>query len=101
MNKICGAAYGSENLPVFAEADVVVCGGGPGGLGAALMSAASGAVTLVLEAYGLPGGMAAISEVHPFMVSVKDGLPLDAPVYNQWREAMNYYLPDNMRSLKL
>ncbi len=96
MNKICGAAYGSDDLPVFAEADVVVCGGGPGGLGAALMSVASGASTLVLEAYGLPGGMAAISEVHPFMVSVKDGLPLDAPVYNQWREAMNAYLPDNM-----
>ena len=61
MNKIHGAVYGSENLPVFAEADVAICGGGPGGLGAALMSAESGASTLVLESYGLPGGMAAIS----------------------------------------
>lgn len=96
MKSICGAAYGSENLPVFAEADVVICGSGPGGLGAALMSAECGASTLVLETYGLPGGMAAISEVHPFMVSVKDGMPLDAPVYDRWRQAMNNYLPDNM-----
>ena len=97
MTMIHGAEYGSENLPVFAEADVVVCGGGPGGIGAALMSAASGASTLVLEAYGVPGGMAAVSEVHPFMVSVYKGSePLDAPVYGQWRQAMCRYLPDKM-----
>ena len=89
-------AYGSENLPVFAEADVVVCGCGPGGIGAALMSAASGASTVVLEAYGLPGGMAAISEVHPFMLSIHDGKSLDAPVYESWRKTMCRYLPENM-----
>ncbi len=96
MDKIRGAAYGSENLPVFAEADVVVCGCGPGGIGAALMSAASGASTVVLEAYGLPGGMAAISEVHPFMLSIHDGKSLDAPVYESWRKTMCRYLPENM-----
>ncbi len=96
MNKIRGAAYGSEKLPILAEADVVVCGSGPGGIGAALMSAASGASTVVLEAYGLPRGMAAISEVHPFMLSIHGGKVLDRPVYETWRRAMCRYLPDNM-----
>lgn len=91
---ISGAVYGSADLPVFAEADVVVCGGGPGGLGAALMSAASGASTVMLESYGLPGGMAAVGEIHPFMFSCRsNGEVLDGPVYEQWRQAMQKYLP--------
>ncbi len=96
MDNVRGAAYGSEELPVFADVDVVICGCGPGGIGAAWMSAAAGASTVVLESYGLPGGMAVISEVHPFMVSVWHGRPLDAPVYGLWRNAMCKYLPENM-----
>ena len=48
------------DLPVIDSADVAVIGGGPGGLGAALMSARCGAKTLLIEAYGVPGGMAAV-----------------------------------------
>ena len=39
------------------EADVVVVGGGPGGIGTALASARSGADTVLIERYGHLGGM--------------------------------------------
>ena len=93
-----GVIFAPEKLPLLAEADVVVAGGGPGGLGAALMSARCGAKTVLLEAYGLPGGMAAIGEIHPFMANCRKMKPLDGPVYLEWRRAMENYLPGNMMS---
>ena len=74
----------TENLPVLYEADVAVIGAGPGGLGAAIMSSKCGAKTVLIEAYGLPGGMAVIGEVQPFMISGTREKPLDGPIYTQW-----------------
>lgn len=45
-------------VPVAAEADVVVIGGGPAGFGAAMRSARSGVSTLLVERFGGPGGAA-------------------------------------------
>jgi len=42
---------------VCRTADVVVVGGGPGGIGAAVMAARSGANTVLIERYGHLGGM--------------------------------------------
>ncbi len=42
---------------VCREADVVVVGGGPGGIGAAVSAARSGADTVLIERYGHLGGM--------------------------------------------
>jgi len=48
----------SRNLPVISDVDVVVAGGGPGGIPAAIASARHGAKTLLIERYGFLGGMA-------------------------------------------
>lgn len=46
----------ARDLDVIADADVVVAGGGPGGLGAALAAARAGARVVLLERYGFLGG---------------------------------------------
>ncbi|MDD5288519.1 MAG: FAD-dependent oxidoreductase [Dehalococcoidales bacterium] len=46
-----------QEVPVFAEADVVVVGGGPAGIGAALAAARNGAKTILVEKFGSLGGM--------------------------------------------
>jgi len=56
-----------ETLPVAADADVVVIGGGPGGLCAAVAAAEEGAGVLLVERYGFLGGMATAGLVNPFM----------------------------------
>jgi len=48
----------ARELPVTAEADVIVAGGGPGGMVAALAAARTGARTLLIERLGHLGGMA-------------------------------------------
>jgi len=45
-----------RQTPVIAQADVVVIGGGLGGVGAALAAARSGAKTILIERSGYPGG---------------------------------------------
>lgn len=49
------------------EADVVVCGGGPAGIAAALAAGRSGAKTLLVERYGFIGGMSTAALVYPWM----------------------------------
>jgi len=46
----------ARDLPVAHEADVVVAGGGPTGIAAALSAARNGAKTLLIERYGFLGG---------------------------------------------
>ena len=69
--------------------DVIVLGGGPGGIGAAVMAARCGAKTLLVERYAFLGGMATAGEVHPFMPNHVDNEPLDKPVYTDWVKIMH------------
>jgi hypothetical protein len=52
---------------VAAEADVLVVGGGPAGLGAALAAADAGADVVLVERYGFLGGNATAALVMPWM----------------------------------
>lgn len=46
----------ARTLPVIAECDVLVVGGGPGGIGAAVSAARNGAKTILVERFGSFGG---------------------------------------------
>ncbi len=55
----------AREVPVLVQADVVVCGGGPSGIMAAVAAARNGAKTLLVEKYGFLGGMATAGLVGP------------------------------------
>jgi len=56
-----------DSIPVSLSAEVIVCGGGPAGLCAAVAAAQEGADTLLIERYGFLGGMATAGLINPFM----------------------------------
>lgn len=55
-----------RETPVIGEAEVVVLGGGPAGIAAAVAAARTGATTLLLERYGFLGGMGTAAMVTNF-----------------------------------
>ena len=71
----------TREIPVIADYDVVVCGGGPSGFIAAIAAARGGARTALIERHGFLGGMATASLVAPISVfnyndrRVIDGIP--------------------------
>jgi ribulose 1,5-bisphosphate synthetase/thiazole synthase len=73
----------SEAIPVVGSYDVIVCGGGPAGIIAAVAAARNGAKTLLIERYGFVGGMASSALVTPvseFRIEGKqiiDGMPFE------------------------
>lgn len=56
----------ATRVPVSAEADVVVIGGGPAGIASAISAAENGAATLLIEQRGFLGGMGTVSLVPAF-----------------------------------
>ncbi len=88
-----------KQIPVVAQADVVVVGGGPGGVSAAVMAARQGVSTLLVERYGALGGMSSFGEVSPFMSNHLNEKALDRPIYVEWCRKMWDYLPDTDKQL--
>lgn len=62
-----------REIPLISEYDVVVCGGGPAGIVAALAAARNGAKTALIERYGFLGGAATASLVNPISVFKSNG----------------------------
>lgn len=58
----------SRQVPILAEADVVVCGGGPAGIAAALAARRAGSRVTLIEQTGMLGGMGTAGLVPSFLV---------------------------------
>ena len=65
-------SFSGRKVPVIRETDVLVCGGGPAGVGAAIGSARCGVRTLIVEQYGSLGGMGTVGLVCAFMPTKGD-----------------------------
>ena len=72
----------SRELPVVASADVVVCGGGPAGVSAAIAAARQGASVQLLEAHGCLGGVWT-SGLLTYVLDVKEDAPLMRELINR------------------
>ena len=77
-----------RGIRVLHDVDVIVVGGGPGGIGAAVAAALLGARTLLCEQYGFLGGMATAGLVEPFMWSGLEGQRFDTGIFREWCAAM-------------
>lgn len=80
-----------RELEIRDQAEVLVAGGGPGGLGAAVAAARNGADVLLVEHYGFLGGMASAGEVNPFMPNHLGSESLDEGIFEEWLERMGRY----------
>jgi hypothetical protein len=78
-------------VPLKHESQVIVIGGGPGGIGAAVAAARGGADVLLIEHYGFLGGMATAGEVNPFMPNHLDNQSLDTGIFEEWLDRMKPY----------
>lgn len=61
------AAQSADSAAADMTTDVLVCGGGPAGVAAAVMAARGGAKVILVERYGRLGGMAVHARVAPLM----------------------------------
>ena len=93
-----------KTIPVMGAYDVVVLGGGPAGVCAAVEAARCGANTVLVETTGMLGGMATSGMVGPFMTNYdRDGnRPVVGGIYREIIEHLHKrnaaILPENTDS---
>jgi hypothetical protein len=80
-----------NKIAIAHTTEVLVIGGGPGGIGAAVAAARKGKEVLLVEHYGFLGGMATAGEVNPFMPNALHGENLDIGIFTEWLECMREY----------
>ena len=80
----------ARETKVCRTADVVVVGGGPGGIGAAVSAARNGADTVLIERYEHLGGMGTggLVTIIPDMTDI-DGKQVIAGITQEWIERLN------------
>lgn len=71
----------AHELPVLAETDVLIVGGGSAGSAAAIASARQGAKTLLIEQQGFLGGTSTGALVTPMMANHLQHQPLNQGIY--------------------
>lgn len=69
----------ARDIPVIMKADVIVVGGGPAGVGAAIRAAQTGADTIIIEKYGSFGG----TNTTGFMFIVGHGKHLAGKIFDR------------------
>ncbi|MBN8527259.1 MAG: FAD-dependent oxidoreductase [Planctomycetes bacterium] len=70
----------AQRIPILAEADIVVCGGGPAGIAAAVSAARAGASTILIERWATVGGMATNALVNAWHRSDREKVVIDGLV---------------------
>jgi len=80
----------SKQIPIVAQPDVLVCGAGLAGLGAAVAAARSGAKTMVVERMGFAGGFftAIIGSAFDGFVDERSGTPVVGGIVFEMLERM-------------
>lgn len=73
------------------QADIVVAGGGPAGVAAAIAAARLGADVLLVERYGFLGGMATAGFVFPFMTHYAGDRPVIAGIWREMIQRLEEY----------
>lgn len=80
-----------REIPVVLDADVIVAGGGPGGIPAAVAAARHGARVVLIERYGFLGGLATAGLVSPVLghTASKSSTPIVEGILKELTESMH------------
>ena len=85
----------SRETPIIAETEVLILGGGPAGMSAAIAAARHGAQTLLVEKYGFLGGTFSAALVCSFcgLHSLQDGEPIQLVhgIVDEFLNRLDYY----------
>ena len=85
----------SKQIPIVATPDVLVCGGGLAGIGAAVAAARTGARTMLVERMGFAGGFftAIIGSAFDGFVDERTGAPVVGGIVFEMLERMGVIRP--------